>query len=124
MAEGVSTSRQQLPSAIGGHLEATKQSGGRILLEWGHVNVGSGTNRVTGLVLEKMEQGKGRWIALGTIPPNKRSYMVERVTPDTTTHYRISAENLYGKGQPLETSAGVSAGSLGKFLHMFKYDWN
>lgn len=73
-----------------------------------------GDSKVTSLVLEKMEENRGRWVTIATLSPNKRSHMIERVTPDVTTYYRLSAENIYGKGQPIEISSSYSKISSGR----------
>lgn len=107
------SSRNQVPPPPSGPLEALRQSGGRLLLEWGPQRSVLGSSNIKGLVLEKKEEGRGRWITIATLSPNKRSYMIERTTPDVTTHYRLSAENAYGKGQPIEVSSSYSKKASG-----------
>lgn len=93
------------PGSVRGPLEVTKQSGDRVLLEWGSVPQGTGMDRISSLVIEKKEGSSGRWVVIANVSPNKRAHMVERVAGDVATTYRVSAENYYGKGQPVEGSA-------------------
>jgi len=70
--------------------------------------------------VEKLEDGKGRWLTLATLKPTKRSYMVERVASDSTTRYRVYAENIHGKGQSVETSVSLAPTSSGWYLIISK----
>lgn len=102
-----------MPPPPGRPLEAMRQSGGRLLLEWGATRSSHDDAKVTSLILEKMEENRGRWVTIATLSPNKRSYMIERPATDVTTHYRLSAENIYGKGQSIETSSSIKKSASG-----------
>lgn len=87
-----------------------------MLLEWGLSRTAGGESSIKSLVLERMEENRGRWECLATLTPNRRSHMVDRVASDVTTHYRLSAENEYGKGEPIETSIGYTSAISSKSL--------
>ena len=110
------SSANQVPAAPTGPLEALKQSGGRVLLEWGPTRSAAGEANIKNLILERLEENRGRWEILATLGPNKRSYMVDRVSSDVTTYYRLSAENVYGKGQPIQTSISYTSTPSGRII--------
>ena len=94
-----------------------KQSGGRLLLEWGVQQSLPTDAKITSLIVEKKEGSRGRWITVATLPPNKRSFMIEQPASDIT-YYRVCAENIYGRGSPIETSSNFNRIDTGTSLQL------
>ena len=86
-------------------LEAEKNGPYEINLSW-TAPVDSGGAEITGYVVEVSETGSGAWDSLAHVAAT--SYAHGNLDPATTRHYRVSAVNAAGVGDPSEPASATT----------------
>ncbi|XP_071854761.1 twitchin-like isoform X8 [Apostichopus japonicus] len=95
------------PGAPVGPLEPSKVTAESLTLSWKPPE-SDGGSRVTNYVLERRPDTSKTWTKVSTFI-RQPSHDVAGLDEGVTYYFRVSAENKYGVGEPLETNVGIKA---------------
>ena len=66
-----------------------------------------GGSPITGYIIEKRENKKGKWTPVEKVGKNVKELDVKRLQEGTEYYFRVRAENKKGVSEPLETEKSV-----------------
>jgi titin len=90
------------------NLKVSENKGEEMVLEW-KVPEDDGGSPLTGYVIEMKDFDRKSWNEVETVLPGQVNHTISKLNIGTRYSYRISAENKYGRSEPIEINDPVEA---------------
>lgn len=104
------------PSAPIGPIKTIHMTRDTATIQW-KPPADDGGSPITGYVLEKREASKRAWVYFGRTDPEVTTHCVLSLMEGHNYHFRVYAENKYGRSEPLDTESPITPKKIFGKLH-------